>query len=198
MLTEVKEKNTTEQTAKAHQRDWKPIRWPRFAFAPFLLYLSTVQKKHIWAGKHRKGRKKHQDGRTPVARTVGRGQVPGLNLAVYHINERLCSTEPGDNNQSRAMQMRLHSRPLPAVLIIPQRVTSWPVLLLPALIMFHVAFHGICHAQERKLLPGLLLISLKVSEPLWVCWLITISGHHPLGQAGILSITMTSMLESCD
>lgn len=186
MLTEVKEKSTTEQTAKARQRDWKPIRWPRFAFVPFLLRLSTVQKKQIWAGKHRKGRKKHQDGRTPVARTVGRGQVPGLNLAVYHINERLCSTEPGDNNQSRAMQMRLHSRPLPAVLIIPQRVTSWPVLLLPALIMFHVAFHGICHAQERKLLPGLLLISLKVS-----CWLITTSGHHPLGQAGVLSVTMT-------
>lgn len=87
--------------------------------------------------------------------------------------------------------MRLHSRPLPAVLIIPQRVTSWPVLLLSVLIMFHVAFHGICHAQERKLLPGLLLISLKVSEPLWVCWLITISGHHPLGQAGVLSVPMT-------
>lgn len=35
-------------------------------------------------------------------------QVLGLNLAVYHINEGSCSAEPGDNNQSLGMQIRLH------------------------------------------------------------------------------------------
>lgn len=33
-------------------------------------------------------------------RKDGKRQVLGLNLAVYHINEGSCSTEPGDNNQS--------------------------------------------------------------------------------------------------
>lgn len=33
----------------------------------------------------------------------GRRQVLGLNVSVYHINEGLCSAEPGDNNQSRGM-----------------------------------------------------------------------------------------------
>ena len=35
-------------------------------------------------------------------------QVLRLNLAVYHINEGSCSTEPGDNNQSFGMQICLH------------------------------------------------------------------------------------------
>lgn len=37
----------------------------------------------------------------------GKRQVLGLNLSVYHINERLCSAEPGDNNQLRGLQIRL-------------------------------------------------------------------------------------------
>lgn len=161
MLTEVEEKKHHVANGKSvRQGNWKPIRWPRFAFEPFFFVCQPFKGNKSEQENTAKGEKK-TDGSTLVARTVGRGQVSGLNLAVYHINERLCSTEPEDNNQSRAMQMCLYFRPLPAVLIIQHCVTSWPALLLPALIMLHVAFHGICHAQERKLLPGLLFISMK-------------------------------------
>lgn len=45
----------------------------------------------------------------------GKRQVFGLHLSVYHINEGLCSAEPGDNNQSRGMQICLHFLRVPTI-----------------------------------------------------------------------------------
>lgn len=76
-------------------------------------------------------------------------QVLGLNLAVYHINEGSCSTEPGDNNQSFGMQICLHFL---ASASHPHNTTVCHMqvcLHLFTLLMSLVSFHHVRHAQKE-------------------------------------------------
>lgn len=96
-------------------------------------------------------------------------QVLGLNLAVYHINEGLCSTEPGDNNQSFGMQICLHflasaSRPHNTTVCHMQ-----VCLHLFTLLMSFVSFHHIWHAQKEE--TDIFFASVPALEATFSCYL---------------------------